>query len=100
MSAAWVSSSVRLPDFVRTATSGWTLAIAGGFVLCTSVLLGFVYWRAAAHMTSTINGSLTDGLRAIAENPAAFEQYSGFVRGLPVDAARTDHEQDFQHKSK
>src|SRR6266478_4138011 len=28
MSAAWVSSSVRLPDFIRTTTFRWTLAIA------------------------------------------------------------------------
>jgi len=67
--------------------------------LCTSVLLGFVYRRAAAYMTSTINGSLTDGLRAIATNPATIEQFIGFVRALALDAARTDHEKNFQHKS-
>jgi hypothetical protein len=48
-------------------------------VLCTSVLLGFVYCRAAAYMTPTINGSPTDGLRAIAANPATIEQFIGFV---------------------
>jgi hypothetical protein len=53
-------------------------------VLCTSVLLGFVYWRAAAYMTSTINGSLTDGLRAIAANPATIEQFIGVVRANAI----------------
>jgi hypothetical protein len=60
-------------------------------VLCTSVLLGFVYWQAAAYMTSTINGLLTDALCVLAANPATIEQFIGFVRALPVDAARTDH---------
>jgi hypothetical protein len=42
MCAAWVSSSVRLPDFAGTAAFRWTLAIAGTFVLCALVLFGFV----------------------------------------------------------
>jgi hypothetical protein len=33
---------VRLPDFVRTTTFVWTLAVSGAFVLCTLVLFGFV----------------------------------------------------------
>ena len=55
---------MRLPDFAGTTPFSWTLAMAGAFVLCTSVLLGFVYWQAAGHMTSTINGLLTDALGA------------------------------------
>ena len=43
--------SVRLPDFARTTTFRWTLAVAGAFVLCTLVLFGFVYWQTAAYMT-------------------------------------------------
>jgi hypothetical protein len=70
MSAAWASSSVHLPDFARTTTFRWTLATAGAFVLCTSVLFGFVYWQAAAYMTTNIDVLLTDGLRVIAaESP-------------------------------
>src|SRR5712671_5766800 len=66
MSAAWVSSSVRLPDFARTTTFRWTLAVAGAFVLYTLVLFGFVYWQTAAYVTSNIDGLLIDGLRVIA----------------------------------
>ena len=65
--------------------------MAGAFVSCTLVLLGFVYWQAAAYMTSTINGLLTDALRVIAANIETIEQFIGLVRALPVDAARTDH---------
>ncbi len=68
MSAAWVSSSVRLPDFVRTTTFRWTLAVAGAFVLCTLVLLGFVYWRTAAYVMSKYDVLLTEELRVFAAN--------------------------------
>lgn len=66
MCAAWDSSSVRLPDFARTTTFRWTLAIAGAFVLCTLVLFGFVYWQTAAYMTATFDELITGELRIIA----------------------------------
>src|SRR6266478_6538406 len=68
MCAAWVSSSVRLPDFARTTTFRWTLAVAGAFVLCTLLLFGFVYWQTAAYMTSKIDVLLTEELRVFAAN--------------------------------
>jgi len=43
---------VPLPDFIRTATFRWTLAIASAFVLYTLVLFGFVYWQTAAYVMS------------------------------------------------
>jgi signal transduction histidine kinase len=66
MCAAWDSSSVRLPDFVRSTTFRWTLAVAGAFVLCIVVLFGFVYWQTATYMTSTFDDLLTGELRIIA----------------------------------
>jgi signal transduction histidine kinase len=68
MSAAWVSSSVRLPDFIRTTTFRWTLAIAGVFVLYTLVLFGFVYWQTAAYMISENDALLTEELRVFSAN--------------------------------
>jgi signal transduction histidine kinase len=64
MCAAWVSSSVPLPDFARTTTFRWTLAVTGAFVLCIVLLFGFVYWQAAVDMTTRIDGLLTAELRA------------------------------------
>src|SRR5260370_24528863 len=66
MSAVWASSSVRLPDFARTTTFRWTLAVAGTFVLGTLVLFGFVYWQTAAYMTSTIDRLLAGEVSIIA----------------------------------
>jgi len=57
---------VRLPDFVRTTTFRWTLAVAGAFVLCTLVLFGFVYWETAAYMTSSFDDLITGELHIIA----------------------------------
>src|ERR1700716_1319569 len=68
MSAAWVSSSVHLPDFARTSTFRWTLAVAGGFVVYTLVLFGFVYWRPAAYMITEHDLLLANELRVFAAN--------------------------------
>jgi signal transduction histidine kinase len=69
MCAAWDSSFVLLPDFARTTTFRWTLAVAGAFVLCTLVLFGFVYWQTAAYMTSTFDELITGELHIIAAEP-------------------------------
>ena len=68
MYAAWVSFSVRLPDFARTTTFRWTLAVAGTFVLCTLLLFGFVYWRTTVYMMSENDVVLTTELRVFAAN--------------------------------
>jgi signal transduction histidine kinase len=57
---------VHLPDFVRTTTFRWTLAIASAFVLCSLVLFGFVYWETAAYMTSTFDDLIVGELNIIA----------------------------------
>ena len=68
MSAAWASSSVRLPDFARTSTFRWTLAVTGAFVLYTLVLFGFVYWQTAAYLMHENDLVLTEELRVFADN--------------------------------
>src|SRR6266568_801995 len=68
MSAASVSSSVRLPDFARTTTFRWTLAVAGAFVLYTLVLFGFVYWQTSAYVMSDYDVLLAEELRVFAAN--------------------------------
>jgi signal transduction histidine kinase len=52
MFAALDSSSVRLPDFIRTSTFRWALAVASAFVICTLLLFAFVYWQTATYITS------------------------------------------------
>jgi signal transduction histidine kinase len=59
---------VRLPDFARTTTFRWTLAVAGAFVLYTLVLFGFVYWQTAAYLLSENDILLTEEMRVFAAN--------------------------------
>jgi hypothetical protein len=78
MSAGWVSSCVRLPDFApaRPPLAGRALSPTGVVhlgVARLSLLAG------GAYMTPMINGSPTDGPRAIAANPATKGQFIGFV---------------------
>src|ERR1700736_708841 len=68
MSAVWVSSSVPLPEFARTSTFRWTLAVAAAFVLSTFVLFAFVYWQMARYMTSEHDVLLAEELRVFASN--------------------------------
>jgi signal transduction histidine kinase len=53
---------VRLPNFTRATTFRWTLAVAGGYVLCTLVLFGFVYWRTTTYFKSSYDSLLTGEL--------------------------------------
>src|SRR5215813_8218753 len=58
MFAAQVSSSVRLPEFIRTTTFRWTLVVSGAFALCILLMFGFVYWQTAVYMTGRVDGTL------------------------------------------
>jgi signal transduction histidine kinase len=68
MCGAWVSSSVPLPEFTRTSTFRWTLAVSGAFFLYTLLLFGFVYWQTAAYVMSETDTLLAEELRVFAAN--------------------------------
>jgi signal transduction histidine kinase len=59
MSAAWDLFSVPLPDFARTSTFRWTLAVAAMFSLYIVLLFGFVYWRTEGYLTSRSDAVIT-----------------------------------------
>ncbi len=67
---------MRLPDFVRTTTFRWTLAVTCAFVLCTLLLFGFVYLQTAAYMTSSFDDLITGELHIIAaDSPAHLQEH-------------------------
>jgi methyl-accepting chemotaxis protein len=66
MSAAWVSSSVPLPDFIRTTTFRWTLVVAGAFAVYIIVLFGAVYWRTERYLTARTDAVITMQAEAFA----------------------------------
>src|SRR5207253_636198 len=74
--AAKGSCSVPLPDFVRTTTFRWTLAISAAFASCILLMFGFVYWQTAAYMTGNVdrlNNDVTDAIAA-ADSPTLAAQ--------------------------
>ena len=58
MSVAPASSSVHLPEFIRTTTFRWTLVASGALAFCILLMFGFVYWQTAAYMTARVDGIL------------------------------------------
>src|SRR5580704_15699033 len=68
MCAAWVSSSVPLPEFARTSTFRWTLAVSSAFFLYTVLLFGFVYWQTASYMMHENDVLLADALHVFVSN--------------------------------
>src|SRR5262245_8917429 len=68
MSAAQVSSSVRLPDFIRTTTFRWTLVVSGAFALCILLMFGLVYWQTASYLTGRVDGTIARDADAIARD--------------------------------
>jgi signal transduction histidine kinase len=78
---------VRLPDFARTTTFRWTLAVAGAFVLGALVLFGFVYWQTAAYMTSSYDRLLISEVSSI-EPDAPTHQVERVVSRLRDDPRR------------
>jgi signal transduction histidine kinase len=60
---------VRLPEFARSTTFRWTLAVAGAFAVCIVLLFGFVYWQTAVYMVARIDEAIADDLRLIAGDP-------------------------------
>jgi len=50
---------VSLPDFARTTTFRWTLAVAGAFALYIVVLFAAVYWRTEQYLTARSDAVVT-----------------------------------------
>jgi signal transduction histidine kinase len=57
---------VRLPEFARSTTFRWTLAVSGAFAVCILVLFGFVYWQTASYTTARVDDFITQEVRVLA----------------------------------
>jgi signal transduction histidine kinase len=56
---------VPLPEFARTTTFRWTLAISAAFTVCILLMFGFVYWQTTAYMAANVdqlNHDVTDAI--------------------------------------
>jgi len=77
---------VRLPEFVRSTTVRWALAVAGAFGVCTLLLFGFVYWQTATYLTENLDAIIIADARL--NNAAARDQELKFVMQHLVEDPR------------
>jgi len=87
MSAAPDSSSVCLPEFIRTTTFRWTLVASGALAFCILLMFGFVYWQTAAYMTARVDGILAGESTMIA-SAAPERRLKGIHERLSQDPRR------------
>ena len=60
------SFSVRLPEFVRTTTFRWTLAISGAFTLCALLMFVFVLAEEYSYLSSDVDRLNSENARLVA----------------------------------
>ena len=46
---------MRLPEFMRSTTFRWTLAVSGAFILCILLMFGFILAQAYSYMTTDVD---------------------------------------------
>jgi signal transduction histidine kinase len=61
---------VRLPEFVRTTTFRWTVAISGAFALCAFLMFGFVLAQTYSYAVSDADSLNSENVRLIAAEDA------------------------------
>jgi signal transduction histidine kinase len=61
---------VRLPEFVRTTTFRWTVAISGAFALCAFLMFGFVLAQTYSYALSDVDSLNSENVRLIAAEDA------------------------------
>ncbi len=59
---------MHLPEFVRTTTFRWTLAMSAAFAACIVLMFGFVYWQTAGYMTANVDRLITGWSETIASD--------------------------------
>jgi signal transduction histidine kinase len=74
------SSSVLLPEFMRTTGFRWTLLISGAFAICILLMFVFVYWQTSVYMTAKVDQLISDHAEALAgatpeQQPQAVNDY-------------------------
>jgi signal transduction histidine kinase len=57
---------VRLPEFTRSTTFRWTLAVSGAFILCILLMFGFILAQAYSYMTTDVDALNNEIANAIA----------------------------------
>jgi hypothetical protein len=59
---------VRLPEFTRSTTFRWTLAVSGAFIVCILLMFGFILAQAYSYMTTDVDALNNEIANAIASH--------------------------------
>jgi signal transduction histidine kinase len=59
---------VRLPEFTRSTTFRWTLAVSGAFIFCILMMFGFILAQAYSYMTTDVDALNNEIANAIASH--------------------------------
>ena len=77
---------MRLPDFVRTTTFRWTLAISAAFGVCILLMFGFVYWQTTSYTTGNVdrlNYDVAEAVASAGSRPLMVERLDEHLRVDP-----------------
>jgi len=78
---------MRLPDFLRTTTFRWTLAVSAAFAVCIVPMFGLVYWQTSGYATAMVDRLDTDEVNTIKDATPA-RAVDELDRHLRVDPLR------------
>jgi signal transduction histidine kinase len=59
---------VRLPEFTRSTTFRWTLAVSGAFIACILLMFGFILAQAYSNLTADVDALITEVANTIASH--------------------------------
>ena len=59
---------MRLPEFTRSTTFRWTLAVSGAFIVCILLMFGFILAQAYSYMTTDVDALNNEIANAIASH--------------------------------
>jgi signal transduction histidine kinase len=59
---------VRLPEFTRSTTFRWTVAVSGAFILCILLMFGLILAQAYSYMTADVDALISDIADTIASH--------------------------------
>jgi signal transduction histidine kinase len=80
-----VSFFVRLPEFTRSPTFRWTIAVSGAFILCILLMFGFILAQAYSYMTTDVDALNNEIANAIASHHEAEQRILGLDQYLRAD---------------
>ncbi|MBO0712148.1 MAG: HAMP domain-containing histidine kinase [Acetobacteraceae bacterium] len=77
---------MHLPDFLRTTTFRWTLAISAAVTMCIVLMFGLVYWQVSGYATALVDRLDTDEAETIRAAPAerAIQELQQHLRVDPL----------------